>query len=123
MRGWIASERRSRMRTEPWGVSTLTRSSGCNTRAMTGELTLTGRILPVGGMKGKLLAAPRSGVKTAVFPEKNRHDLVDVPGDVMEDLEIVFADEFDEVVGMALKGWKTGCPGDTPGQWPVGIYA
>jgi ATP-dependent Lon protease len=75
---------------------------------MTGELTLTGRILPVGGMKEKLLAAHRSGVTTAIFPEKNRHDLVGVPEDVKEDLEIVFADEFEEVVGLALKGWKGG---------------
>ena len=73
---------------------------------MTGELILTGRILPVGGMKEKLLAAHRSGVKTAIFPEKNRYDLVGAPEDVKEDLEIMFTAEFGKVVGLALKGWK-----------------
>ena len=90
-------------------LSSLLTQTPCKRQvAMTGELTLTGRILPVGGMKEKLLAAHRSGVKTAIFPEKNRHDLVGVPDDVKEDLEIVFADEFEEVVGLALKGWKGG---------------
>jgi len=53
-------------------------------------------------MKENLLAAHRSGVKTAIFPEKNRHDLVGAP----EDLEIMFTAEFGKVVGLALKGWK-----------------
>ncbi len=88
-------------------LSSLLTQTPCKRQvAMTGELTLTGRILPVGGMKEKLLAAHRSGVRTAIFPEKNRHDMVDVPEDVTADLAIVFADEFEEVVGMALKGWK-----------------
>ena len=56
----------------------------------------------MGGMKENLLAAHRSGVKTAIFPEKNRHDLVGAP----EDLEIMFTAEFGKVVGLALKGWK-----------------
>ncbi len=54
-------------------------------------------------MKEKLPAAHRSGALTAVFPEKNRHDMVNVPEEVKNDLRVVFADEFSEVMGIALK--------------------
>jgi ATP-dependent Lon protease len=89
-------------------LSSLLTQTPCKRQvALTGELTLVGRILSVGGMKEKLLVAHRSGVTTAIFPEKDRHDLVGVPEDVKEDLGLCPPDEFDDVVGLALKGWKT----------------
>jgi ATP-dependent Lon protease len=72
--------------------------------ALTGELTLTGRILPVGGIKEKLLAAHRAGVKTVVLPAKNAPNLRDIPPDVLEALHIVTVDELDPAVESVLKG-------------------
>jgi ATP-dependent Lon protease len=71
--------------------------------ALTGELTLTGRILPVGGVKEKLLAAHRAGVKTVVFPIKNEANLREIPEEIQNDLEIVTIDEFNDVVDQVLK--------------------
>jgi ATP-dependent Lon protease len=71
--------------------------------ALTGELTLTGRILPVGGVKEKLLAAHRAGVKTVVFPIKNETNLIEIPEEIQNDLEIVTIDELNDVVDQVLK--------------------
>ena len=71
--------------------------------ALTGELTLTGRILPVGGVKEKLLAAHRAGVKTVVFPIKNEANLREIPEEIQNDLEIVTIDELNDVVDQVLK--------------------
>jgi ATP-dependent Lon protease len=71
--------------------------------AMTGELTLTGRILPVAGIREKLLAARRAGVKTVVFPEKNRVDLNDLGADIRADIEVVFTSSVEEVVDLLLR--------------------
>lgn len=71
--------------------------------AMTGELTLTGRILPVAGIREKLLAARRAGVKTVVFPEKNRVDLDDLSADIRADIEVVLAGSVEEVVDLSLQ--------------------
>ena len=71
--------------------------------ALTGELTLTGRILPVGGVKEKLLAAHRAGVKTVVFPSKNEANLREIPEEIQNDLEIVTIDELNDVVDQVLK--------------------
>src|SRR6185503_2328456 len=60
--------------------------------AMTGEITLSGLVFPVGGIKGKVLAARRAGLKRVILPEKNRPDLKDVPQETLQDLEIVFVD-------------------------------
>jgi ATP-dependent Lon protease len=70
---------------------------------LTGELTLSGRILPVGGIKEKALAAHRAGVKCFVFPAKNMADLTKIPDDIKKDLKIVPADELVEVLGKVLK--------------------
>jgi ATP-dependent Lon protease len=70
--------------------------------AMTGELTLRGRILPIGGLKEKLTAAARAGVKTVLVPARNRNDLVDVPDEVKELLEIKMVETIDEVLELAL---------------------
>jgi ATP-dependent Lon protease len=71
--------------------------------AMTGELTLTGRILPVAGVREKILAARRAGVKTAVFPEKNRVDVDSISAEIRGNLELIFADSVEKVVDLVLR--------------------
>jgi ATP-dependent Lon protease len=71
--------------------------------AMTGEISLRGRVLPVGGIKDKLLAAERAGVRKVILPRRNEKDLVEVPDEVREKLEIRFADEIDEALQAALE--------------------
>jgi len=70
--------------------------------AMTGELTLRGRILPIGGLKEKLTAAARAGVKTVLVPARNRSDIVDVPDEVKQLLDIKPVETIDEVLELAL---------------------
>ena len=70
--------------------------------AMTGEITLRGRVLPVGGLKEKILAAHRGGIKKVVIPKENQKDLKDIPPTVAKQLEIVFAEHMDEVLPHAL---------------------
>jgi len=70
---------------------------------MTGEITLRGRILPVGGIKEKVLAAHRAGLKTIVLPRKNDKDLVDVPKNAKRDLKFVFVEHMDEALAAALE--------------------
>lgn len=69
---------------------------------MTGEITLRGNVLPVGGVREKILAAHRSGLKTILLPEKNEKDLVEVPKKVRDDLNIRFVKHMDEVIKIAL---------------------
>jgi len=69
---------------------------------MTGEITLRGRVLPVGGVREKILAAHRAGLKTVLLPAQNLKDLVDVPKKVRTDLRIVPIKHMDEVLGEAL---------------------
>ena len=71
--------------------------------AMTGEITLRGRVLPIGGLKEKTLAAKQAGIKTVILPERNQKDLVEVPDDAKEGLEFIFVDHVDEVLDRALK--------------------
>ncbi len=70
--------------------------------AMTGEITLRGRVLPIGGLKEKLLAALRGGIKTVLIPEENAKDLVDIPDSVKSGLEIIPVARMDEVLARAL---------------------
>jgi len=70
--------------------------------AMTGEITLRGRVLPIGGLKEKLLAALRGGIKTVLIPEENAKDLVDIPASVKSGLEIIPVSRMDEVLTHAL---------------------
>jgi ATP-dependent Lon protease len=65
---------------------------------MTGEITLRGRMLPVGGIKVKVLAAHRAGLKTVILPQKNRSDLDDLPDDVCSELNFVVADRIDDAL-------------------------
>jgi ATP-dependent Lon protease len=71
--------------------------------AMTGEITLRGRVLPIGGVKEKLLAAHRAGIKTFVLPEKNKKDLVDVPKEILDTVEVKTVSTIDEVLEVALQ--------------------
>ncbi|MEO5859241.1 MAG: endopeptidase La [Pyrinomonadaceae bacterium] len=70
--------------------------------AMTGEITLRGNVLPIGGVKEKLLAARRAKIKTVILPEPNRRDLDDLPGEVMNDLNFVFVEHIRQVFEAAL---------------------
>src|SRR5579875_570651 len=72
--------------------------------AMTGEITLRGKVLPVGGIKEKILAARRAGIKTVILPRRNERDLEDIPPDVRKELNFVFVDTIDEVLNIALEG-------------------
>jgi ATP-dependent Lon protease len=83
---------------------------GCPVRsdlAMTGEISLRGRVMPVGGIKEKLLAAHRAGIKQVLIPEKNRRDLDDVPEDVKADLQITLIATMDQILPIVLQPPKT----------------
>ena len=84
-------------------ASLVTRHSVLPEVAMTGEITLRGRVLPIGGLKEKTLAAKQAGIKTVILPERNQKDLVEVPDDAKEGLEFIFVDHVDEVLNRALK--------------------
>ena len=71
--------------------------------AMTGEITLRGRVLPIGGLKEKLLAAHRGGIKTVLIPKANESDLQDIPQSVLDALKIIKAEVVDEVLAVALE--------------------
>lgn len=73
-----------------------------NDVAMTGEISLRGRVLPIGGLREKLLAARRSGIKKVIMPRDNEKDLKEVPDEVLRDLELVFVEHVDEVLPQAL---------------------
>ena len=84
-------------------VSTLTRIPVRADVAMTGEITLRGKVLAIGGLKEKLLAAMRGGVRTVIIPEENRKDLVDIPKSVSQQMKIVPVRWIDEVLDLALE--------------------
>ncbi len=71
--------------------------------AMTGEVTLRGRVLPIGGLKEKTLAAKRMGIRRVVIPSRNKKDLEDIPKYIKKDMEFIFADTMDDVLKVALK--------------------
>jgi ATP-dependent Lon protease len=83
-------------------ISALTRRPISRRVAMTGEITLRGRVLPVGGLKEKVLAAHRAGIKTFVLPRRNEKDLSEVPPAVLRDLRFVFAGDMAEVLRVAM---------------------
>ena len=71
--------------------------------AMTGEITLRGRVLPIGGLKEKILAAHRGGVNTVLIPDENEKDLNDIPKEIKKDIDIVSVKHMDEVISHAIK--------------------
>ena len=83
-------------------ISTLTGISVRRDVAMTGEVTLRGRVLPIGGLKEKLLAALRGGMTTVIIPAENEKDLVEIPEAIRKGLEIVPVAHVDEVLARAL---------------------
>jgi ATP-dependent Lon protease len=87
--------------------------------AMTGEITLRGTVLPVGGIKEKVLAAHRAGIKRVVLPDRNRKDIVDIPDTIRQELELVFVKKIDEVLELTLETVPVVVPGhDAPGSGP-----
>ncbi len=88
--------------------------------AMTGEITLRGRVLPIGGVKEKLLAAHRAGIKVFILPDKNKRDLIDIPKEVLDTVEIKTVDNVDQVLRIAL---QPGQPSVTPAQLEAAAHA
>ncbi len=85
-------------------VSALTRRPVRRDVAMTGEITLRGRVLPIGGLKEKVLAAHRAGIRTFILPKRNEKDTEEVPPEVQRDLRFVYVERMDEVLPIALAG-------------------
>jgi ATP-dependent Lon protease len=79
---------------------------------MTGEITLRGLVLPIGGVKEKVLAAHRAGLKTVILPKRNEPDLEDVPAEVRRDLGFVFAEDVGQVLQAALEHSRPAAKGD-----------
>jgi len=84
--------------------------------AMTGEITLRGRVLPIGGVREKVLAANRAGIKTILLPARNEKDLVDVPKQALDQMNIVFVQHMDEVLAQAFEGELTFKRSPRPGS-------
>ncbi|TAJ41150.1 MAG: endopeptidase La, partial [Chitinophagaceae bacterium] len=88
-------------------VSTLTGVPVRKDIAMTGEVTLRGRVLPIGGLKEKLLAAMRGGITTVLIPKENEKDLVEIPAKIRDGLKIIPVSHVDEVLALALSDHLT----------------
>ena len=104
-------------------VSALTRMPVRNDVAMTGEITLRGKVLPIGGVKEKLLAAHRIGVTTVVLPRENEKDLADIPKNVLDAVTVQLVDHIDEVLKIALTAPDAPQQQDVavgPGEPPLG---
>jgi ATP-dependent Lon protease len=84
-------------------VSVLTRIPVRNDVAMTGEITLRGKVLPIGGVKEKLLAAHRAGMKEVILPRENEKDLQDIPQDILDSMKVNLVETMDEVLQLALE--------------------
>ncbi|MBV8694676.1 MAG: endopeptidase La, partial [Ktedonobacteraceae bacterium] len=84
-------------------ISALTQRPARRDVAMTGEITLRGRVLPVGGVKEKVLAAHRAGIKTFVLPKRNMKDVDDVPREIFQELHFVPVERMDDVIAVALQ--------------------
>ncbi len=98
-------------------VSALTGKRVRGDVAMTGEITLRGKVLPIGGLKEKMLAAHRFGLNTLVIPRDNEKDLADIPAEVCDELTIHIVDDIDEVFEHALEANAPDAAGDLPQIW------
>jgi len=87
--------------------------------AMTGEITLRGSVLPVGGIKEKVLAAHRAGIKRVILPDRNRKDLVDIPESIRKDLELSFVKRIQEALEQTLESVAVEAPGPGAPETPV----
>lgn len=85
---------------------------------MTGEISLSGLVLPVGGIKEKLLAAHRAGIRRIILPKANQKDIQEVPEEVRKDLQLLFVETIDEVLDLALA--KEGAQADRSPEESVG---
>jgi ATP-dependent Lon protease len=83
-------------------ASLLTKTPARGDVAMTGEITLRGKVLPIGGVKEKILAAHRLGIRTIILPRDNEKDLAEIPEDIQKTLEFRLVDTMDEVLQIAL---------------------
>ena len=83
-------------------VSALTKIPVDRNLAMTGEITLRGRVMEIGGVKEKVIAAHRAGIKTVILPAENKKDLEDIPQYVLDDLVFYYVDHMDKVLSKAL---------------------
>jgi len=83
-------------------ISALTRRPVSHLVAMTGEITLRGRVLPIGGLKEKVMAAHRAGIKTVIIPRRNEKDMVEIPKKVQRDLKFCLADRIEDVIAVTL---------------------
>ena len=81
---------------------------------MTGEITLRGKVLPIGGLKEKLLAAHRAGIFEAILPEENKRDLADLPELLKTSMKLHFVEEMDQVLQIALEGKLPELKEETP---------
>jgi ATP-dependent Lon protease len=84
-------------------VSFLTKRRVLRDLAMTGEITLRGQVLPVGGIKEKVLAAHRAGIRTIILPKENQKDLEDIPKKVQKEIRFHFVDKMTDVLKLALE--------------------
>jgi ATP-dependent Lon protease len=91
-------------------VSALTKTPVRKDIAMTGEITLRGKVLPIGGLKEKILAAIRGGIKRVVIPAQNEKDLVDIPKAILKKIEIITVKEVEEVLKLALEDFNFSRP-------------
>ncbi|MBW1746623.1 MAG: endopeptidase La, partial [Deltaproteobacteria bacterium] len=83
-------------------VSALTKRPVYRDIAMTGEITLRGRILTIGGLKEKILAAHRGGIKKVIIPKENEKDIKEIPSIILKQIDIVLADHMDDVLSYSL---------------------
>jgi ATP-dependent Lon protease len=88
-------------------ISLLTGKSIRSSLAMTGEITLRGKVLPVGGIKEKVLAARRNGIKKVILPARNSNDLAEIPENTKKSMEFFFVETLDQVFDIAIKKGKT----------------
>jgi len=96
-------------------ISMLTQRTVQNDVAMTGEISLRGLVLPVGGIKEKVVAAARSGIRTVILPARNRRDYEEIPASVRETLKFVWAERVEDVIAAAFEGGLARSGAATPG--------